>query len=405
MTADAIVLGAGPAGLGAALALARDGQQVVLLEAGAEVGGLCRTIRRGALAYDVGGHILFVNDDARRDWLHELLGNDAIWVDRPVVCIRDGAIAAGRYLDQRPDAPLSLGAEGPSAFDFLTATIGQPFVDRVVRRYIEKVDGMPLERITATRAAKLMYEQSAPKGFWYAAEGIGQLMDAMAAEVGRLGGRILTNTRVGRIRTAAGRVIGVAADSGGEPIAIDAPQVVAGLPGPLVATLVDPPPPEGVIPLLAPRAAALVYLLVGKDSLTDHPWIQIDDPRVPFARMSEAKNWSDRLVPAGQTVIGCECYCAPTPTDPAWGLDDAALSMVCADALRHPLGLIDEATTVTQLEVVRIPRAWSLIEADQLDTAAAPYEWLAEIAGLTVAQGGDVIQAIAAGERCAQSRG
>jgi phytoene dehydrogenase-like protein len=99
VTADAIILGAGPAGLGAALALARDGQRVVLVEAGAEVGGLCRTIRRGELAYDLGGHILFVNDDARRDWLQEILGDDAIWVDRPVVCIRDGVMTPGRYLD------------------------------------------------------------------------------------------------------------------------------------------------------------------------------------------------------------------------------------------------------------------------------------------------------------------
>jgi protoporphyrinogen oxidase len=258
---------------------------------------------------------------------------------------------------------------------------------------------MPLERITAVRASKLMYEQAAPKGFWYAAGGIGQLMDAMAAEVRRLGGQILTNTRVRNIRVADGRVFGVAAQTGDQPVTVDAPRLVAGIPGPLVASLVDPPAPEGVIPRLAPRAAALVYLLVDKDRLTDQAWIQIDDPRAPFARMSEAKNWSHRLVPDGQTVIGCECYCALTSADPAWGLDDTALGQACATALRDPLGLVDEATKITPLEVVRIPRAWSLVEADGLREAAAPYEWLAEIEGLTVAQGGDVIQAIAAGEQ------
>ncbi len=41
---EAIVLGAGPAGPGAALALAREGAPVVLVVAGAEPGGLCVTL-------------------------------------------------------------------------------------------------------------------------------------------------------------------------------------------------------------------------------------------------------------------------------------------------------------------------------------------------------------------------
>ena len=399
---DAIVLGAGPAGLGAALALARDGQHVALVEAGSSVGGLCRTIRRGDLAYDLGGHILFVPDMARREWLGGLLGEDAIWVDRPVVCIRDGVLSRGRYLDQRPDGPTGNGA-GPSAQEFLAGRFGDDFVDRVMRRYLEKVDGMPLERILAARARKLMIEQYAPQGFWYAAGGIGQLMDAMAAEVRRLGGDVRLGARVERIRTAAGHTAGIDAESPDGPIALDASRVIAGLPPSLAAGLVDPGPPGEVIPTLAPRAAALVYLLIDKPRLTDETWIQIDHPRVPFARMFEVKNWSNRLVPPGRTVIGCECYCSPTDADPAWGLSDAELSQACAAALVDPLGLLDDPSVAQPVQVVRLPRAWSLVDVDQLDEAAAPSHWVAGIAGLTIAQGGDVIQAIAAGEDAARS--
>ncbi len=397
---DAIVLGAGPAGLGAALALARDGQRVVLVEAGSEVGGLCRTIRHDGLAYDLGGHILFVHDAARREWLSGLLGDDAVWVDRPVVCVRQGTLTRGRYLDQRPDERAGDG-DGPSARDFLGGSFGDAFVDRVMRRYLEKVDGMPLERIVAARARKLMLEQAAPQGFWYAAGGVGQLMDAMAGDVRRHGGDVLLGTRVRRIRTRAGRVAGIDAETADGPVTLDASRVIAGLPPQLVAGLVDPAPPAGVIPTLAPRAAALVYLLIDKHRLTDEPWIQIDDPRVPFARMFEAKNWSDRLVPAGRTVIGCECYCTPERDDPAWGLTNAALSQACATALVAPLGLLDDPGRVQPLQVVRLPRAWSLVDVDHTDDAFAPAHWLAAIDGLTVAQGGDVILAIAAGEHAA----
>ena len=399
---DAIVLGAGPAGLGAALSLARDRRRVALIEAGTEVGGLCRTVRRGKLAYDLGGHILFVHDHARRDWLVALLGDDAIWVDRPVVCVRDGALTPGRYLDQRPTAPSAINGAGPSAHAFLADAFGTEFVDRVMRRYLQKVDGMPLERILAARARTLMLEQAAPHGYWYAAHGIGQLMDAMAAEVRRLGGDVLLSTRVSRIRTAAGRVTGVDVASPNGPITLDATRVIAGLPPNLVAELVDPAPPADVIPVLPPRAAALVYLLVDKDHLTGEPWIQTDDPGVPFARMSEPKNWSARLVPPGHTVIGCECYCTPTADDPSWGLTDADLSQACARALVDPLGLTEDPSLIHPLEVVRLPRAWSLVDVDRLDEAMAPVHWLADVDGLTVAQGGDVILAIQAGERAAR---
>ena len=229
---DAIVLGAGPAGLGAALAVARDGGRVALLEASDRVGGLCVTLRRGDLAYDLGGHILFVHDDARRAWLEDLLGEDLLWVDRPVVCVRDGRIRPGRYLDQRPDGVVTPNGSGPSAHDFLAGLFGDAFVDRVMRRYLEKVDGLPLERILAARPQKLMVEQYAPHGFFYPAGGIGQLMDRMAEELRGLGGDVLTGHRVTAISAPAGRFDSVEAHGP------DAPQTVAALAELIETTLV-----------------------------------------------------------------------------------------------------------------------------------------------------------------------
>jgi hypothetical protein len=77
------------------------------------------------------------------------------------------------------------------------------------------------------------------------------------------------------------------------------------------------------------------------------------------------------------------------------------LSRACATAIGHPLGLLHDPGLVRPLQVVRLPRAWSLVDVDRMDEAAAPARWLAGIDGLTVAQGGDVIQAIAAGEHAA----
>jgi protoporphyrinogen oxidase len=375
---------------------------VALVEASNRVGGLCVTLRSDGLAYDLGGHILFVHDETRRAWLEQLLADELVWVDRPVVCLRDGGIHSGRYLDQRPDALPELNGSGPSARDFLAGHFGAGFVDRVMRRYLEKVDGMPLERIAASRARKLLTEQYAPDGFWYAAGGIGQLMDAMAAEVERLGGELLLETRVRAVRVEAGRVSAVEADTPSGPTKLGAPLVVAGLPPAYLAKLFEPSAPPDAVPDLPPRAAIVVAVAVDRDRLTEEPWIQVDDPDVPFARMYEPKNWSARLVPPGRTVVGCECYCSPSPDDRWWGLSDTAIGQTCIDAIAGPLGLLDGARAEV-VDTIRLPRAWTLTDVDHFEAAAAAGRWLAQVDGLRVAQGGDVVLAIAAGEAAAKA--
>jgi phytoene dehydrogenase-like protein len=173
--ADVLVLGAGPAGLGAALHAARAGARVVVIDKAGRVGGLCVTRTHGELRYDVGGHIPFVNDPGRREWLGELLGPDLEWVPRPVSSWRNRAIRPGRYLDQRPHgAPLGAPTAAdlvPSPDDSATTVLGEmfgsAFVEAELRRYLEKIDGVPLERIPGVRPLRLLREQAAPDGFWF----------------------------------------------------------------------------------------------------------------------------------------------------------------------------------------------------------------------------------------------
>ncbi len=60
---SALILGAGLAGLSAALSLVRRGWSVTVLERDAEVGGLARTVRPGPQeSFDLGGHRFFTGD-------------------------------------------------------------------------------------------------------------------------------------------------------------------------------------------------------------------------------------------------------------------------------------------------------------------------------------------------------
>src|SRR5262249_57762000 len=160
----------------------------------------------------------------------ELVGGDLVGVRRRVACVLDGHVVRGRYLDQRPPATAGGDGDGGSAYDFLAARFGAGFVERTMRRYLEKVDGMPLERIPAIRPKRLMEDQAAPDGFWYPAEGIGQLMDAMAAAAEALGADLLLGRRVEQIAVSGGRVPAVTLQGPDGPARLAARAVVARLP-------------------------------------------------------------------------------------------------------------------------------------------------------------------------------
>lgn len=402
--ADIVVLGAGPAGLGAGLAAARAGARVTVVEARERVGGLCVTERRDAVRFDWGGHVPFVRDAARLAWLRDLLGDDLVWVPRPVSSFRDGGVRPGRYLDQRAAGPLGTPA-GPavdppppssSAEDVLRETFGEGLVDREMRRYLEKIDGVPLARIPGPRPLRLMRDQAAPEGFWFPRLGIGQLMDAMARAITGAGGTVHTGTRVRGIDAPGGRVEGVELEGGGAPgrIATDR-LVVSAAPG-RAAVLLRPDPPH--IPALRMRAVVIVVLAVPGGPLTDEAWVQVDDPAVPAARIFEMGNWSPDMAPHDETVIGFECYCHPTGDDPVWWISDDALAARCAASLAAPLGWLDDPARARCVAVVRLPAAYPLPDLAQLEAAGAGARALAGIGGVALAPGAAVIEAIEHGE-------
>ena len=401
---DVIVLGAGPAGLAAALRAVRSGASVTLVEAADEVGGLCRTFESDGCRYDLGGHIPFFRTDERVDWAEGILGDDLIWVDRPVARVVDGAIRPGRYIDQHPGVVTDATAPDGTAAGEFGATVGPAFRDRTMRRYLEKVDGWPLEVISADRAVKLRDEQRAPEGFWFPPGGIGSLMQAMEQAVRDEGGDVRLSTPMTALRHEGGRVTGVEV-AGSAPGVIHADSVISAISPGLVVRAATPAAPEGLLPPITMRAVALVYLMAEREPVTEEAWIQVDDPRVPFSRIAEFVNWDAGMVPAGRTVLCAEVYGTGADDDPWWSLDDDALARSVAGALADPLGWVDDPSAFRALRVVRMPRAYPLVEAWRIREAMLAPTWLASLDGLELARGGTVVTAIEAGESAADRAG
>jgi UDP-galactopyranose mutase len=74
-----VVIGAGPTGLSAAFHL---GEDAVLLEQNASVGGWCRSVQENGFTFDYAGHIMFSNEPYVHHLYEMLLGDNVHWQDR-----------------------------------------------------------------------------------------------------------------------------------------------------------------------------------------------------------------------------------------------------------------------------------------------------------------------------------
>ena len=204
-SSDAVVLGAGPAGLGAALALARAGVDVTLVDAADEPGGplrhpAARRVRvRHRRPHPVRPRRRAPRLAARSSSAPTCAGSTGR--SRASATARS---CAGATSTSAPRAWRCCGGATARPRGELGARFGVAFVNRVMRPYLEKIDGLPLERIPAERARRLLEDQAAPDGFHFPAAGIGQLMDAMAAAARDAGARVRLGTAVEAIEVPGG---------------------------------------------------------------------------------------------------------------------------------------------------------------------------------------------------------
>ena len=127
-TAPVVVIGAGPAGLTAALQLAELGVPVLVVEANTRVGGLAQTVEYKGFRFDIGGHRFFTKVPAVRDLWRSMLGADFLTRPRLSRIFFDGkffdyplkpadALAQPGRLPQHRDSrelPVGQGTADPS---------------------------------------------------------------------------------------------------------------------------------------------------------------------------------------------------------------------------------------------------------------------------------------------------
>ena len=277
-----MVIGAGPAGLTAALRLAERGVPPVIVEGDDVVGGISRTVVRDDWRFDIGGHRFFTKVPEVEELWDDLLPGDEL-MRRPRLSriFYDGkffdyplnpwnALSQPRRRGVRPlPAVLPVGATSDRArsednFEsWVSARFGRRLYRMFFKTYTEKVWGMPADEMPADWAAQRIKSLSLGgavrnavgwrsdggqvtsliEEFKYPQLGPGMMWEACRDRVLELGATLRFDSPVDRVTHRAGRATAVTVADG---TVLPADAVVSSMPFGELILAMDPLPPEEV---------------------------------------------------------------------------------------------------------------------------------------------------------------
>lgn len=417
------IIGGGPAGLTAALSLARDGVETELFEASDQIGGLSRTIELWGQRVDIGPHRFFSTNKRVNEFWLGIVGNNFEMVERltrvhfkghlidyPIrplsAMCQLGVAEATRcllsYLRQKTVSRFEAEPE-PSFASWVTRRFGRRLFEVFFRSYSEKLWGIPCTELSEDFAAQRIRKFSLWEAFRHAMSphhslqhktladrfayplgGTGAVYDAIASQILQHGGRIHTGVSIDQITRDHSHVTGVRLPSG-EIRYFD--HVISTMPiTKLIAGL-----EQGIssVPSEVRQAAAqlkfrntiLVYLNIDSDSLFSDQWLYIQTPEVRSGRVTNFRNWTaDLRRGSSTTILAIEQWC--NDDDPQWAADDATLIAQSADELRQ-LGLLNKQSVLAG-HVMRIRRSYPVYRRGYERHVQCIADYLSTFSGLTL---------------------
>jgi protoporphyrinogen oxidase len=416
---DVTVLGAGPAGLAAALELAQSGVKVTVLEKQNHVGGNAASFEFGGIHVDYGSHRLHPASPPRvLARIRELLGDDLLtrprhgrirlmgrWIHfplRPVDFLLrvHPRFAVGVATDlARKLIPSSRTSAQETFASVLEKGLGRTICKEFYFPYARKIWGIEPQDISSTQAYKRvsagsigqMIKRLLPFGsgsggastkgiFYYPKYGFGQISIALHDAAVRAGASVHLGAQVRQICLQDGNRSVVFADNGGTR-RIQTNQIYSTIPVTLLSHLVDVPVPEEVVAAsdsLQFRSMVLVYLLLDQDRFSEFDAHYFPETGIPFTRVSETRNYTNRSEPAGRT-----CLCAEIPCDrdgKIWSMSDEQLAALVSDGLAKA-GL-PVRVPIIDVRVRRIPFAYPLFGVGYEKHFATMDEWVSGLDGI-----------------------
>lgn len=401
-----VIIGAGPAGLTAALELSKHGIQAVVLESDTVVGGLARTVNYKGYLFDIGGHRFFTKwDEVSQIW-EEVLGEKFLLrprlsriyyrkkffsypLDPKNALLGLGLVETIRIMASYLRSQVFPIRKEENFEQWVCNRFGKRLYEIFFKTYTEKVWGVPCTSIRAEWAAQrirglslttvvrnALFPQKHPKvktlidRFHYPERGPGQMWETLAERLMEAGQRVLTERPVVRICHSHGVVTRLVTRGANGEERFEGTHFISSMPIRDLIRALDPPPPEEVCRAannLRYRDFLIVGLVVNHKEVVPDNWIYIHEPKVRVGRIQNFKNWSPAMVPdPDKTCLGMEYFAFEN--DDLWSSSDEVLINLARREIAQ-LGILKEEE-ITDGTVVRMPKAYPMYDdgwAEQVD--------------------------------------
>lgn len=366
---EIIILGAGPAGMAAAMELSKKDQTALIVEKENAVGGLAKTLlfREGDLIFrtDIGPHRFFSKNKYLYDFIENLLNEKWILVNRQTRQYIDG-----KFYDY-PIKPLQalknigltkaflmgvsylIGAIKFRLFrkkirsfeDYIVSYFGKKLGEFNMLNYTEKIWGESCKNLhpdwarqrikglnlTSLVISAIFKRKKGPKTlvdeFYYPQFGSGLIYETIAEKIVQKGSVVKLNCEPTKIYIEKNRIIQIDLIQNGERQIIKNPRhVISSIPLTHFLNLLSPAPEKTVLEhckKLKWRSQVYLFLTIDKESITGDNWIYFPNKEVPFGRIAEMKNFSKDMSPQGKTSLFIEFFV--TEGDPVWNMEKEKL--------------------------------------------------------------------------------
>jgi protoporphyrinogen oxidase len=353
------VIGAGPAGMTAAYALAKRGVRVDVYEAAPFVGGMAATIELWNQRVDLGPHRFFSSDRLVNELWLDVVGRDYDMIERTTRIFYDqkffhyplrtldslhklGLLEAAHCMASYARQKLQPIAEDGTFENWVVSRFGRRLFEIFFKAYSEKLWGIPCTALDADFAAQRIKRldlmeavKNAVMGgrgnehktlvdhFAYPRGGTGVVYERMAQGVEAAGSRVLLRTPVRGVSMTHGRATGVELENGERR---DYDQIVSSMPLTLLVQSLSGAPDDVVeaTKKLKFRNTILVYLRVEGASTFPDNWLYVHAPELSAGRITNFRNWGPSLYGAERdTILALEYWCSDD--EPMWKKDNAEL--------------------------------------------------------------------------------
>ncbi|MFN7926573.1 MAG: FAD-dependent oxidoreductase [Blastocatellia bacterium] len=419
---DAVIVGAGPAGLAAGYEMARQSASVTVVERLLELGGLSRTVQHDGCRYDIGPHRFFTRNEEVNKLFMDVVADDTVHVPRltrifynnqyfnypltPLNALFGVGIGSSigilsSYLATRIQRQLT--PREPENFEeWVTDQFGAKLFQTFFKTYTEKVWGIPCTQIGADWAGQRIKGLSLGAAVWNAIShskskkiktlidefmfprlGAGQFYEKMADLIAAHGNTVKTGCRVVQIIREGFRVQRIVVeDEYGQREELEAKNFMSSAPLTEMVEMLSPAPPAEVLQAcrsLRYRDHIGVHLKLAGDPFPDN-WIYVHSKQVRMARIANYRNFShamaDRLDVSPLTI---EYF--TFKGDEVWRQSDEELVAMAGQELAQMN--IAKPGQVLSGFVVRSEKAYPVIETGFQQHIDTIKQWLDRFENLT----------------------